>query len=104
MTQSLVEKIKDHQEDTYQQFVEKYGDRINEQLETVFIKNKSTCWSVGVYQDKKDGLVGDIYEDTELNGGRFNNLLRYCKEQGFSTSARYWCGNCYDALGFVITV
>lgn len=103
---NLVEKIKNQREDRYKLFVYKYGAKIDEQLETIFLKRNRTCWRVGVYDDKHKGtLEGDIYYDSACNGGGFNNLLRYVREKGFRTTASYWCGgSCTDANGFDIKI
>lgn len=103
---NLAEKVKKQKEDNYKLFVEKYSTKIDEQLETIFLKKNRTHWNVGVYDDKRRGtLVGDIYYDEACNGGGFNNLLRYVKENGFRATASYWCGgSCTDADGFEIVI
>ena len=102
----LAEEIKKLKEKEYKSFVKKYGARIDEKIKSVFIEQNRSHWSVGVYDNKRGGtLEGDIYYDDEVNGGGFNNLVRYAKEKGFNTTKSYWCGgSCVDADGFKITL
>lgn len=101
-----MEEIKNKQDETYEQFVQKYGERIDEEVRTIFITNGKSHWSMGVYEDKRRGtLVGDIYYDSTVNGGKFNNLLRYLRGKGFKVTATYWCGGaCVDADGFTVKI
>ena len=103
---ALIDEIKKAKEEQYKSFVEKYSSQIDEQLKKIFIELKNSCWYVGVYADKRSGtLLGDIYYDRAVNGGKFNNLLRYVREKGFTATAYYWCGgSCSDADGFKITL
>lgn len=103
---NLMDEIKSKQGEVYEQFVQKYGERIDEEVRTIFIKNGRSHWSIGVYDDKRRGtLAGDIYYDSKVNGGRFNNLLRYLREKGFQVTACYWCGGaCVDADGFTVKI
>ena len=103
---TLLEEVKKSKEKEYKSFVEKYGARIDEKIKSVFIEQNRSHWNVGVYDDKRRGtLEGDIYYDKEVNGGRFNNLVRYAKEKGFTTTKYYWCGGaCVDADGFRISL
>ena len=103
---NLMDEIKNKQDGVYDQFVQKYGERIDEEVRNIFIEKGNSHWSIGVYDDKKKGtLAGDIYWDNKINGGRFNNLLRYLGRKGFKVTASYWCGGaCVDADGFTITI
>ena len=102
--ETLIEEIKKTKEEEYKKFVEKYGKRIDEKLKEIFIDNHESHWYKGVYGNTQEGtLLYDIYWDNEINGGRFNNLLKYAQEKGFKTSAYMWCGGaCVDADGFEI--
>lgn len=102
----LIDEIKNKREETYKQFVQKYKERIDDEIKRIFIEKGRSNWSVGVYDDKRRGtLLGDIYYDTKVNGGGFNNLLRYVASQGFQAYASYWCGgSCVDANGFTIKI
>ena len=103
---NLIAEIKAKQDEVYEQFVQKYGERIDEEVRTRFITNGKSHWSVGVYDYKRKGtLAGDIYYDDKINGGKFNNLLRYLRYKGFKVTATYWCGGaCVDADGFTIKI
>jgi hypothetical protein len=103
---NLIEEIKNKKNEVYEQFVQKYGERIDEEVRTIFIEKGKSHWSVGVYGDKRKGtLVGDIYYDDKINGGKFNNLLLYLGRKGFKVTATYWCGGTHvDADGFTITI
>ena len=103
---NLIDEIKNTQVKVYEQFVQKYGERIDEEVRNIFIKNGKSHWSIGVYDDKRRGtLAGDIYYDDKINGGKFNNLLRYLGRKGFKVTATYWCGGaCVDADGFTIKI
>lgn len=83
---NLMDEIKSRQNEVYYQFVQKYSERIDEEVRTIFIKNGRSHWSMGVYDDKTRGtLAGDIFHDSKVNGGRFNNLLRYLRKRGFKS-------------------
>lgn len=103
---NLIDEIKNKQNEVYEQFVQKYGERIDEEVRTRFITNGKSHWSIGVYDDKRRGtLAGDIYYDSEVNGGKFNNLIRYLRSKGFKVTATYWCGGaCVDADGFTVKI
>lgn len=103
---TLIDEIKNKKEETYKQFVQKYKERIDKEIKNIFIDKGLSHWHVGVYDDQRRGtLLGDIYYDSEVNGGKFNNMLRYLRSQGFHTTASYWCGgSCVNADGFTVTL
>lgn len=102
----LINEIRKLREDTYKDFVKKYGARIEERIKFEFIEKKSTHWSFDVYDDKSQGtLEGYIYCDEAVNGGGFNNLIRYTREMGFNVTAMYGPTEFRnDADGFNITI
>ena len=101
-----MEEIKKAKEEEYKKFVEKYGKQIDEKLKEIFVDEHRSHWHKGVYENTSKGtLLDDIYYDNKINGGKFNNLLKYAREKGFKTSAYMWCGGaCVDADGFEITL
>lgn len=101
---TLAEELRSIHQDDYAQFVEKYGKRIDEECRKVFGERHRSNWSCGVYEDKKD-LLREIYYDHKINGGGFNNLIKYLRMQGFNVTASYWCGGaCKDADGFTASL
>ena len=103
---NLIDEIKNKQDEVYKQFVQKYGERIDNEVRNIFIEKGNSHWSIGVYDDKKKGtLAGDIYWDNKINGGKFNNLIRYLRGKGFDVNASYWCGGaCVNADGFTARI
>ena len=103
---NLIDEIKNKQDEVYEQFVQKYGERIDEEVRNIFIKNGNSHWSISVYADLKRGtLAGDIYYDSKVNGGKFNNLIRYLRSKGLYVTASYWCGgSCVDTDGFTAKI